>query len=186
MYTKAIGQDLATRLGLSDGEPLRDELNIFGKPAGSINKYYGFRTQEINDNDVLEELVKVGASTKKITKSLASIGIAAELKPKDHYKLQEFVREADLEGNLTTLFASESYRSARIGYDSRSVGTKKYLINEVVKGVHNTARELFKARSPEYIDEIVEGRAQVLKEMQNNISEDTSKSYNKFFEAQNN
>ena len=186
VYTKAIGQDLATRLGLSDGEPLRDELNIFGKPAGSINKYYGFRTQEINDNDVLEELVKVGASTKKITKSLASIGIAAELKPKDHYKLQEFVREADLEGNLTTLFASESYRSARIGYDSRSVGTKKYLINEVVKGVHNTARELFKARSPEYIDEIVEGRAQVLKEMQNNISEDTSKSYNKFFEAQNN
>lgn len=185
VFTKALGAELAEQLGISDGTPLRDELNLLGEPQGNIEKYYGYRTKLVKDNAVLTELYKVGADVKKITKSLAEVGIPIELDHKDHYKLQLYVKASGLEANLATLFKSKAYADARLGYSKDNETTKKWLINEIVKESHKAAREAFKANEPKVIKEIKKGLAQKLKEMQNDISENTAKPARNFFEFQN-
>jgi hypothetical protein len=179
---KTVGEVFLKSLG---SKRLRKELNLLGEPQGQIDRYYGYRTKMVTDNSVLQELHALGADVKKIKKEVSVGGIPIKLDAKDHYQLQLYVKQANLEGQLLALFNSPVYRNANIGYDSKSLGSKKQLVRGIVSNAHATAKAIYIQNHKEVIDEYKEGIKQKLRDMQNNISESTSKPMKNFLEFQN-
>ena len=182
MEAKTLGEVFSKSLG---SKRLRPELNLLGEKQGHIERYYGYRTKLVKDNYVLKELYALGADVKKIPKGFSVSGIPIKLDHKDYYQLQLYVKEADLEGNLLSLFNSPVYRQASLGFDSTSLGTKKWLVKNIVSTVHKTAQALYIQNHRKVIDEYKEGINQKLRDMQNNISESTAKPMQNFFNFQN-
>ena len=184
-YQKILGEELAEKLGVSSGEPLPPELNLLGKPAQKRERYFTTTTKLVSENKVLQELYKIQAGVRKIDRDFSVIGLPIELGTQDHYKLQKILHEdINLEGQLANLFLSDRYKNARIGFDSSSQGTKKWMIMQKVRGAHQAAKLKFTKKYPEAMKQMQKGLQEDLKNMQNDIAEGTEGTMMQFLQMQ--